>query len=169
MRLALALAFLGVICGVAYYVFSHPGLDRLEQLERELGHLASQNDALAARNDALEEEILALREDPRLVERHARERVGLSRQDELVFVFEAPAEAVRVRVRLQVRRDGMDLAGRPVALAGLNDALQVLRQEMPNARLVVSFGEGVGPIERQRVLDLVEASAMGPAVVENGG
>ncbi len=167
MRLVLVLGFLGVLCGVAYFVFAHPGVEQLDRLERELDRLAAQNDELAARNEILEERILALRDDPRLVERRARETVGLSREDELVFVFESEQEEIRVRVRLMVGEDSLQLAGRPVELHELSQALEALREEMPRSLLVVSVADGVGPIERQRVMDLVDASPMAPAVVEN--
>lgn len=161
MRLAAILTFLTVVIGVAYFVFSHPGLDQLERMEHEARQLKAQNEALATRNQELESQILALRDDPRLAERRARETVGLSRPDELIIRFEEPGEAVRVRVRLRLSSEGVELAGRPVELSALPQALRTLREEMPQAELNVDIADGVGPIERQRVLDIIEASPMG--------
>ncbi len=169
MRLAAILAFVTVVCGVAYFVFSHPSLERLDQLEREAGQLATQNEAMADRNAELERQIVALRDDPRLAERRARETAGLARPEELIFQFEEPDKQVRVRVRLRVSEDGMQLAGRPVELAGLSASLEVLREEMPHAELTVRVDDEVGPIERQRVVDIVEASPMGPGSWEDDG
>ena len=163
MRLAAILAFVTVVCGVAYFVFSHPSLERLDQLEREAAQLATQNQAMADRNQELERQIVALRDDPRLAERRARESAGLARPGELIFQFEEPDEEIRVRVRLRVDPDGMQLAGRAVELADLGATLEVLREEMPHAELTVGIDDEVGPIERQRVVDIVEASPMGPA------
>lgn len=160
MRLAAILTFLALVCGIAYFVFSHPGLERLERLEREARHLSAQNDALAKENEELEEQILRLRDDPRLAERRARETVGLSRPDEIIFQFEEPDQELRVRVRLRATSERLELAGRPIELIQLSQALVTLRQEMPHAELSVLIDEDVGPIERQRILDIVEASPM---------
>lgn len=163
MRLAAILAFMTVLCGVSYYVFSHSALDQLADLEAELAQLKEQNEAMAQRNSTLENQILTLRDEPRLAERRARETVGLSRPDELIFRFEEPHQEIRVRVRLRVGAEELELAGRPVELSGLGQALGVLREEMPHAELTVQVADEVGPIERQRVVDIVEESPMGPA------
>ena len=163
MRLAAILVFMTVVCGVAYFVFSHPGIERLDELEREAAQLSAQNEAMAERNQELERQIVALRDDPRIAERRARESAGLARPDELIFQFEEPDEEVHVRVRLRVEKERMQLAGRPVELEELESTLEVLREEMPHAELTVRVDEEVGPIEKQRVEDIVEASPMGPA------
>lgn len=169
MRLLAILAFLTVVIGVAYFVFSHPGLERLERLEHEARQLAAQNDALANRNRELEEQILALREDPRLAERRARETIGLSRPDELIFQFEPLEERPRrVQVRLRVGPETLELAGRPVEIADLSQALRNLRDELPYGELQILIDDAVGPIERQRILDIVEASPMGEVTPPTG-
>lgn len=65
--------------------------------ERSRLHEISQSvDSLRAENDHLRAEIKALREDPRAVERIAREELGLSKKDEVVFIIESePAPANR--------------------------------------------------------------------------
>lgn len=163
MRLAVLLLFVTILCGVAYYVFSHPNLGQLERLEGELARLSAQNEALARENEALERQIRALREDPRQVERRAREVAGLARPDELIFQFEEPDQAVAVRVRLKVESEGLEFAGQRIEAAELLAALGALREEMPHATLVVTVDEEVGPIERQRIVDIVDASPMAPA------
>src|SRR5690554_2435400 len=102
MRLGVILTFAAVVCGLLYFVLTNPAVDRLEVLNSELGTLEEQNAALAEKNRRLEREIVALRDDPRLAERRARERVGLARPDELIFQFETPEQARRVQVRLRV-------------------------------------------------------------------
>lgn len=163
MRLAILLLFMTILCGVAYYVFSHPNLEQLERLDGELARLSAQNDALAQENAELEQQIRALREDPRHVERRAREVAGLARPDELIFQFEEPDQAVAVQVRLKVEPEKLEFAGQPIELADLGDALARLRSEMANATLTVSVSDDVGPIERQRIIDIVGASPMAPA------
>lgn len=55
------------------------GQSRADQARREL-------EALRAENSRLAGEILALRTDPRAIERIAREELGLAAPDEVVFV-----------------------------------------------------------------------------------
>lgn len=162
MRLAVILAFVSVVCGLVYFVFSHPSLDHLDELEREFVDLQMQNDELAERNANLERQIRALRDDPRLAERRARESVGLARPDELIFQFDEPDETLAVQVRLNVDTEQIELAGRFIELEELSQQLDALHHEMPQAVLNVHIDEAVTPIERQRVVDIVEQSPMGP-------
>jgi cell division protein FtsB len=92
----LALAGL-VACGIVYgalrdeegvmHVFRERS--RLQDLIRSVNSLRDENDRLRA-------EIKALREDPRAVERLAREDLGLSRDGEIVFIMEdEPPEITR--------------------------------------------------------------------------
>lgn len=163
MRVALTFAVIGLICAAGYYVLSHPNLEQIEHMSAELEALKAQNHELARKNAELEERIVALRDDPRLAERRARETVGLARPDEIIFQFEEPEQALTVAVRLSVREDRLELAGRPVELEALGDALEALRREMPTARLTVAFAEDLGAIRRQRVIDIVDQSSLAPA------
>ena len=168
MRLAVILIFVSVVCGLVYFIFSHPGLDHLEKLERELRALEAQNDALAAENEELERQIVALRDDPRLAERRARESVGLARPDELIFQFEEPDEDQVVRVRLNVSPDRLELAGEAIDLEELGDGLRALHEDMPHAVLSVEIDEDITPIERQRVVDIVAESPIETARWDEG-
>ena len=162
MRLAVMLVFVTVVCALVYAIFTHPGVDRLEVLQAELDELQTQNRQLAERNDELERQILALRDDPRLAERRARESVGLARPGELIFQFEEDDEEVTMHVWLEVDDDELRLAGQPVELADLGEELEGLDTRLPTAALNVEVDDEVGPVERQRVVDIVEASPLGP-------
>ena len=162
MRLAAVLVFIGVVVGAIYFVFSHPAQDRLEELEWELEHLRSQNEDLAEENEYLERQILALRDDPRVAERRAREAVGLARPEELIFQFDEPREETVVQVRLQVSTDHLELAGQVVELQDLAHQLEVLHEQIPQVVLSVTVDEDLGPIERQRIVDIVDESSLGP-------
>jgi cell division protein FtsB len=62
---------------------------RLQDLIHSVNHLREENNGLRA-------EIKALREDPRAVERLAREDLGLSKEGEIVFILESePPEPIR--------------------------------------------------------------------------
>lgn len=85
---AFALAFLvvgGLVWGVlrddegVIHVFRERS--RLQDLSRSVASLRDENNQLRG-------EIRALREDPRAVERVAREDLGLSRDGEIVFILE---------------------------------------------------------------------------------
>lgn len=162
-RVIVTVIVVTVVCAVGYYVFTHPNLSHVERLSEELEGLKSQNRALAAQNDALEKKIVALRDDPRLAERRARETVGLARPGEIIFQFEEPSEVVHVQVRLLVQAEKLELAGKKIAPAELETALIRLRNEISSARLAVVFSKDADAILRQRVTDIVDASPMAPA------
>jgi cell division protein FtsB len=162
-RLGLTLLALAAISAIAYYVFTHPSLDRAEHLQGEVDKLREQNRELADKNERLEEKVVALRDDPRLAERKARESSGLARPGEVVFQFDEPEEAVEVSVRLEVGPDGMQLAGRALSIDELADRLAGLEDDVPNARLRVRFDEEIDTLERQQVRDIVAESHLAPA------
>ncbi|MFU8804124.1 MAG: FtsB family cell division protein [Bradymonadaceae bacterium] len=163
MRVAVILLVVTVICGAAYYVLTHPNHDQVERLDRELHGLQEQNREMARKNAELEKKIIALRDDPRLAERQARESVGLARPDELVFQFEEPEEAIRVQVRLNAKQDSLQLAGKAVSLDQLSTSLESLREEISGAKLLVVFDEDVDVLRRQTIIDIVDASPLAPA------
>ncbi len=169
MRLTILLSFVAVVCGMVYFVFSHPDRDRLDRLEAELGTLESQNEELAERNATLERQILALRDDPRLAERRARHGAGMARPDEVIFQFQREEEAQAIRVRLRVDTDRLELAGEEIGLEELEERLTALEHQLEDPVLVVQVDEEVGPIERQRVVDIVEQSPLNPARWEDEG
>ena len=162
MRLTLLLTFVAVVCATAYFVFSHGDRERLDRLQGELGALEAQNEALAERNATLERQILALRDDPRLAERRARHGASMARPDELIFQFERPQQRRAIRVRLRMDEEGLELAGERIELEELEQRLLILDQQLEEAALDVKVDAGVGPIERQRVVDIVEESPLGP-------
>lgn len=147
-----------LIALVSYYVMRHPNLDKIEHLRGELAKLQQENDKLAKENADLEEQIAALRDDPRLAERRARESAGLVRPGEVIYQFEEPDTPIRVDVKLVVRNGSLELAGKRVAMDELSSALIELKRQVPGAQLDVVMEDDVDPVRRQRVLDLVEAS-----------
>ena len=62
---------------------------RLQDLSHSVSNLREENNQLRA-------EIKALRQDPRAIEKLAREDLGLSKDDEIVFILEGePTEPIR--------------------------------------------------------------------------
>jgi cell division protein FtsB len=162
-KVALTLLVIAVISGAAYYVFTHPGLDRAERLESEVAKLREENRELADKNERLEKRVVALKEDPRLAERKVRESIGFVRPDELIFQFEKPDAEVEVNVVLDVRADQLELAGQKIRIGDLAESLDALREDVPRASLTVEFSQDTDALRRQRVRDIVESSELSPA------
>jgi len=147
-----------LLAGLAYAVFTHSNLDRVDHIRGELAKLEAQNQKLADENRRLEETIIALRDDPRLAERRARGS-GMARANEIVFQFEAPDTPTPIQAWLKVSPDSCELAGKNVSLQELSLALDALKEQLPGATLRVSFKDEVDAIQRQFVVDSIEASA----------
>ena len=147
-----------VLAAITYFVMTHPNLDKLEHLNGELQKLKKENEKLAAQNAKLTDEIVALRDDPRLAERRAREASGLARPGEVIYQFEAPAAPIEVAVKMVVTNEAIELAGKKVALDDLADALMELKRQLPGARVELDVADGVDPIRTQRIEDVVKGA-----------
>jgi cell division protein FtsB len=85
----LPLAVLAVsVVAVPVLVFEPEGLPRMRALEQELDAVREDNAELRRDIARLRSEVKDLRDDPRAVERIAREQLGLVRRSEVVFQFE---------------------------------------------------------------------------------
>ncbi len=93
---ALAVAAL-VVCGIVYGALrDEEGVMHVFRERSRLQDLSHSVNSLREENNQLRGEIKALREDPRAVERLAREDLGLSRDGEIVFILESePPEVNR--------------------------------------------------------------------------
>ncbi|MEM1348729.1 MAG: hypothetical protein AAGI01_09255, partial [Myxococcota bacterium] len=110
---------------------------------------------------------IALRDDPRLAERRARESAGLVKPDELVFQFDREQDPQTIAVELRATEDALVLAGEEVSAAALDAKLGELREHVDGAHLTVVFTEDTSALRRQRVRDIVDASALAPAIYRN--
>jgi cell division protein FtsB len=75
--------------GAPVMIFSPQGLPRLRGLEKELTDVAEESAELRREIEALRGHVARLRDDPGAVERIARDNLGLVRQTEVVFQFQA--------------------------------------------------------------------------------
>lgn len=166
-RIAITLAVVAVFSGLAYYVFTHPDRDRVEKLREQYESLERENDELARSNRQLRQEIVALRKDPRVAERQARQEGGLARPDEIVVQFGERGERGGLKVTLDVERERMRLAGETVNLEQLRKSIDRLHGELPQAELTVEFASEVGALRREQVRQAVEASELAPATYPN--
>ncbi len=78
------------LIGAPVMIFSPEGLPRLRGLERELAAVEAENRELAHELEERRGAAARLRDDPAALERIARDDLGLVRQTEIVFQFEAP-------------------------------------------------------------------------------
>ena len=96
-RLRHKLAATGVgilLCVVGYYaIFAANGLVDYQKKRRESRELDRQIKALQQQNGGMEQEIKALKDDPKTIEKEARERLRYARPGEVVYTLSAPAVA----------------------------------------------------------------------------
>ena len=163
----MTLAALMLISSIAYFTLTHPNHAEVERLRHELELLESKNDAMRAQNADLERKIIALRDDPRLAERRAREAGGLAKPHELIYKFEDPSQANKhVLVKLLISPRRIELAGNSLTADQLPAALNTLAQEVPNAKLDVSLDDALGTIALQRVQDILDQAPI-PHTIRN--
>jgi cell division protein FtsB len=162
-RALVAIAIVVALASLTYWVTTHDNVSRVEHLRSELERLEGENNALAKKNDELEKTILALRDDPRLAERRAREEASLARPGETIYQFESPDEPIAVAVKLEAGKDVVRLAGKDVTIDDLPRALEELKRQVPGATLEVSYDDDVDAIGRQVIQDIVADSPIDAA------
>lgn len=166
-QLVLLFMFVGIVVSLAYFTLTHPSRAQATRLETDLAGLRAKNDRIVEENKHLERQVVALRDDPRLAERKARETAGLVRPNELIFQFRRPGQPERkVRVKLRLSAKKLELAGREVTPKALPTALSELHEQLPGAQLDIIFDPSSGPLERQRIKDIVAASTLKTTTIQ---
>lgn len=82
LRTILGLAILGL---AIHDVFGPHGFLAMRRTEKEIQQFTAEMEKLNAENQALADEVTSLKSDPRLIERIAREEMGLAKPGELIF------------------------------------------------------------------------------------
>jgi len=95
LRHKLAATGIGILlCVVGYYaVFGANGLMDYQQKRRESRELDRQIKSLQQQNGGMEQEIKALKTDPKTIEKEARERLRYARPGEVVYTVSPPPVA----------------------------------------------------------------------------
>ena len=75
----------GVVILTVLAVVFLPGLSRLHKLRRENVQLQKRIRLLEEHNDVLTEEIANMQQDPRYVEKKAREKLGIIKEGEIIY------------------------------------------------------------------------------------
>lgn len=91
LRIALVLAVAAFALWVPKYLHDHPVEAELARLDAEVQRLRAANQALVEENQQYRTLVRGLREDPRILDRRARETLGMSRSDELIIWFDEAA------------------------------------------------------------------------------
>jgi cell division protein FtsB len=90
-RKALGLAAFVILAATALNAFfGDAGILGLMNAQKEHAALLHEVEALRADNDILSQQIRALRSDPLVIERMARETLGMARPDEIVVTIRYP-------------------------------------------------------------------------------
>lgn len=93
-RKAAAAGVGALLCVVGYYaVFAANGLVDYRHKRQTSQELDRQIKALQQQNAGVEQEIKALKSDPKTIEKEARERLRYARPGEVVYTLSAPAVA----------------------------------------------------------------------------
>jgi len=71
-----------------YRAYGPDGVARTLRLQRDLDGLEARNRVLQEENQRLRQRVHSLKEDPRAIERVARDELGLVRPEDIVFQFE---------------------------------------------------------------------------------
>lgn len=97
LRVAIILGAVGLGLWVPKYLQEHPVEPELDRLNGELNVLESANAEIRSQNDEYRTLVRGLREDPTVLDRRAREALGMSRADELIVYFEDDDSALSLR------------------------------------------------------------------------
>lgn len=160
----LTFAAIAIISSIAYYTVTHNNHKEVDRLQGEHAQLEQHNEVLRGQTVDLEQQVIALRDDPRLAERRARQAGGLAKPHELIYKFEDLSKKdVSVEVKLKISPRKLELAGKQVSTSDLPNSLAQLAQQVPNAHLEVVYDEALGPIARQRIQDIIAASPLATA------
>jgi len=92
LRSARPLLALALFTLLVYDVFGAHGFLAMRGTQKEIERLRQEIAQFNTENRDLSEQVKALRSDPRLIERIAREEMGLARPGELIFKLAPPAK-----------------------------------------------------------------------------
>jgi cell division protein FtsB len=87
LRAAVLFAVVGLALGVTKFLHESPVEHEIARLQAEVARLSEANERLEAENQRYRTLVRGLRDDPRVLDRRARETLGLARPDELILFF----------------------------------------------------------------------------------
>lgn len=84
---------LGLTFLIVHDIFGAHGFLAMRRTQKEIEVLREKIEKLHAENGQLAEQVKALKSDPKLIERIARDELGLARPGEIIIKLPAPAKA----------------------------------------------------------------------------
>ena len=157
MKYIVIVACAGIVSiAAASFTFGHDNRSEATRLSKELKQLDAQNTQLKQQNNRLHDRVIALRDDPRLAERRARESGKLARKNELIFQFNDKPTAQTVAVTLKLKPQKLILAGQPVEPKALKTQLTQLKSRFDVVNLTVEHPSDIDMVRKQQVMDLVK-------------
>lgn len=87
-RFFMMLSLLFVLYFVLSFIFGDMGLIGYHKMKKNYQRAEQELDRLNKENEKLRKEADALKTDPRYIERLARERLGLSKEGEIIYEYE---------------------------------------------------------------------------------
>lgn len=157
-RIGFTLVFVTLVSGLAYFVLTHPSIQKRKKLKREVEQLETKNQKIRHENRQLKRQILALERNSKYREQKARQLSGLVRPGELVLHFDDSESGPGPTVEVNVADKAIRVAGESVAIDRLGEKLVRLHRDLRAPKLKVTFSAEVDPIRKQRVRDLLENS-----------
>lgn len=90
--IAPAVILLCALVAALFSLFGDDSFDRMQSLERSLIAQQSKNSELHGKVRNLKEEVFGLQHDDRVLEKAARNELGMARPSEMVFIFDSVPE-----------------------------------------------------------------------------
>jgi cell division protein FtsB len=154
-RILTAVGAIGSVFGLAYFVLTHPSVDKRERLQRTVRDLNRQNKELAEENNALREEIHQLKTNPQAAVKRARQFGGLARENEVIYHFRDVSESPAIKADIKVTPKTVNFEGKEIGVDQLGGEITEFQELVAGLILTVRFEPQVGQIRRQRIRDIV--------------
>lgn len=144
MKLAIwAMGSVFIFSTIVVWVMTHPNRDRAADMSSELAKLHEQNDDLSSQNKRLTRDVEALRNDPRIIARKAREVGPYVGPNEYVVQFKPADTKKPVEVLIRAETDHVSVAGKKLNDEQLKTALATQASEIEGARFVLEHHKEV--------------------------
>ena len=88
-KLLVVLGLVFIFIMFIFSIFRQEGLLHICSLKKELNHIKAINEETKKQNDALKKSIYALKKDSEAIEKIARQKLGLIKEDEIVYQLES--------------------------------------------------------------------------------
>lgn len=125
-------------------------------MKLDLMKLKSENNTLSAKNLRLQKEIHALQNDPRVIERRAREIAPLVKENELLYQFKKDDKTHEIEVDVVVKKGQIMVGGKSANITSLPDLLREMKQETKEAVFKLTIKDDqINTAETKRLNEII--------------